>query len=463
MLTVTPVEPQKDESDAEPPQDADAGESDDPDEEDAPLKPPKKKKLLPVLLLILAVLIAAAALLLPHIAAETSPYLALLSLSRSSEFSADLTLSDADESATIPISVRTEDGQKIARTEVNGIPLWFSNGKVLLENGRAYALGSTLPDYTELLPELAELCKDAAFASDGETHSATLSADSAERLVQSLSPELLQNGASVESATLAITVSDGAVHSVSAAVTGKRGDGTPLSLRAVLDEITGSSDAEIPDTVTEAAAKDASNLTDITEDVLTLLSAWRELHDRESTLCNVTVSGRGGPVALDSAFELSRQISGEMTVYGIGKNNTWFYTDGETVTTADGMAAVDTDTIGTDAAGLWNCIYLLCLNGEVDAVHHDDASTFTVTFSAADAKDVAELLAPECKALGTAFSGGTLQLTLSDGKIRSFTVVCSGTVKVALTETAVTVSAEVSVSDALPAAVPEKALTALSE
>ena len=126
-----------------------------------------------LLLLLLALLIAAAALLLPRFAAKTSPYLALLSLSRSSEFS-DLTLSDADESAEIPVSVRTEDGQKIARAEINGIPLWFSGGKVLLENGRAYALGSTLPDYTELLPELAELCKDAAFTSDGEIQSFTV-------------------------------------------------------------------------------------------------------------------------------------------------------------------------------------------------------------------------------------------------------------------------------------------------
>ena len=461
--TETPAELPKEETAAEPTQDADTSESDAPDEDEAPAKPPKKKKLLPVLLLLLAALIAAAALLYPRIAAKTSPYLALLSLSRSSEFSADLTLSDADESAEIPVSVRTEDGQKIARAEINGIPLWFSDGKVLLENGRAYALGSTLPDYTELLPELAELCKDAAFTSDGETHTVSLSSDSAERLVRILSPELLQNGASAESATLQITVSDGTVRSASAAVAGKHGDGTPLLLRAVLDNITTSSDAEIPDAVAEAAAKDASDLTDITDDVLTLLSAWRELHESESTLCSVTVSGRGGPVALDSAFELSRQISGGMTVYGIGKNNTWLYTDGETVTTADGKIAVDTDTIGADAAGLWESVYLLCLNGEIDAVHHDDASTYMITFSASDAEKVAELLAPECKALGTVFSGGTLQLALSDGEIQSFTVVCSGTVKVALTETAVTVSAEISVSDTLPATVPDRVLTALSE
>ena len=194
-----------------------------------------------------------------------------------------------------------------------------------------------------------------------------------------------------------------------------------------------------------AAAKEfADDLTAITDDLINVISAWHELQNRESAAAELTVSARGGPLALSTAFDLAAWQTDGSWVYGVGKSGVWLYTDGTTVATASGERLASGDAITENAAKLPEALYLACLNGDVTAARNANGKTvYTLSLFGSDAAELAVLLAPDMESLDASFSYGTAQLAISGGKIVSLALSCTGTVKVAFTEAPLTVSAEI--------------------
>ena len=426
-------------------------------------KPRKKGRFLLWLLPLLAALTAAGVLLVPRVCERIAPYRALDALIQETALSMNVSVSASlggdTETLNVPVAVKTVDSRRIACAEIEGVPLYFSENKLILENGTAYSLGDTLPDYAELLPDIAALCRDAEFTADGEHETVELTGSDAAKLLTYLAPETAQRASVTDDARVSLMLSDGAVKSLSVSAAGQLTNGAPITLDAVISGITAGADFEIPEAVSRAAAKEsADDLTEITDDLINVISAWHELQSRESAAAELSVSASGGPLVLRTAFDLAAWQTDCRRVYGVGKSGIWLYTDGTTVTTASGERLSSGDTLTESAAKLPEALYLACLNGDVTAAKHADGSAvYTLTLSGSDAAELAELLAPDMGSLDSSFSYGTAKLTVSDGEIISLALSCTGTVKVALTEAPLTVSAEIAPTGegagALPAAV----------
>ncbi len=416
-------------------------------------KPRKKGHFLLLLLPLLAALAAAGVLLVPRVCERIAPYRALDALTRETVLSMNVSVSashDGDtETLNVPVAVKTVDSRRIARTEIEGVPLYFSENKLILENGTAYSLGDTLPDYAQLLPDIAALCREAEFSADGEHETVELTGSDAAMLLTYLAPETAQRASVTDDARVSLTLSDGAVKSLSVSAAGQLTDGAPFTLDAVIDGITASADFEIPEAVSRAAAKGSTgDLTEVTGDLINVISAWHELQNRESAAAELTVSAHGGPLVLRTAFDLAAWQSGDGRVHGVGKSGLWLYTDGTTVVTASGKRLSSGDMLTESAAKLPEALYLACLNGDVTAAKHADGSAvYTLMLSGSDAAELAELLAPDMGSLDSSFAYGTAKLTVSNGKIVSLALSCTGTVKVAFTEAPLTVSAEIALGD----------------
>ena len=412
-------------------------------------KPRKKGRFLLWLLPLLAALTAAGVLLMPRVCGRIAPYRALDELSRATELSMNVSVSASMDGSTetldVPVSVKTVDGRRIARAEIEGVPLYFSENKLILENGTAYSLGDTLPDYAQLLPDIAALCRSAEFSAEGEYETVELTGSDAAKLLAYIAPEIAQRASVTDDARIALTLSDGAVKTLSVSAAGQLTDGAPFTLDVVIGSITASADFDIPEAVSHAAAKEsAGDLDAITDDLINVISAWHELQSCKSAAAELTVSASGGPLVVSTAFDLSAWKTGSGRVYGVGKSGLWLYTDGTTVTTASGERLSSGDALTESAAKLPEALYRACLNGDVTAAKKaDGTAVYTLTLSGSDAAELAELVVPDMEALSSSFAYGTAQLTVSGGKITSLALSCTGTVKVALTEAPLTVSAEI--------------------
>lgn len=430
-------------------------------------KPRKKGQFLLWLLPLLAALTAAGVLLVPRVCERIAPYRAFEALGRETELSTNVSLTlvldgGDTQSVDVPVMVKTVDGRRIARAEIEGVPLYFSESKLILENGTAYALGGTMPDYAELLPDIAALCRGAAFTADGAQETVVLTGADAAKLLAYLAPETAER-ALVTDARVTLSLSGGAVRSLSVSAAGELTDGTRVTLDAVFDGITASAGFEIPEAVSRAAAKEsADDLPVITDELIEVISAWHELQGRESAAAaELTVSASGGPLVISTSFDLSAWQTGGGRVYGVEKSGFRLYTDGSTVVTAAGDRIASGDALTESAAKLPEALYLACLNGDVTAEKRGGGTVYTLSLSGSDAAELAEILAPDMGSFDASFSYGTAQLTVSDGKIVSLALSFTGTVKVALTEAPLTVSAEIALTGEDAGALPDAVTDAL--
>ena len=55
------------------------------------------------------------------------------------------------EKAGVPVQVKSSGGKKVTYACVSGVPLYYSDGMLILENGMVYSIGDTSPDYSALL------------------------------------------------------------------------------------------------------------------------------------------------------------------------------------------------------------------------------------------------------------------------------------------------------------------------
>ncbi len=74
---------------------------------------------------------------------------------------------------------KTQDGHTVTYPNSGEIPLYYTDGMLILENGTAYDIGNSCPDYASLLGKLLPLYHDLEITGDGGTYSVTASGETA--------------------------------------------------------------------------------------------------------------------------------------------------------------------------------------------------------------------------------------------------------------------------------------------
>lgn len=74
---------------------------------------------------------------------------------------------------------KTQDGHTVTYLNSGEIPLYYTDGMLILENGTAYDIGNSCPDYASLLGKLLPLYHDLEITGDGGTYSVTASGETA--------------------------------------------------------------------------------------------------------------------------------------------------------------------------------------------------------------------------------------------------------------------------------------------
>ena len=411
---------------------------------------PKKRRAnkiitLIVCLALLAGIAAAAIVLVPKVGSVLSPYRALTSLGASPQLEMDITVNaaigDTELDTKIPVSTKTFDEVRVSRTQIGSASLYFANDMLILENGKAYALGGAAPDYSALLTKIAAVYKDVNVTEndEGET-TLSVGAEQADELLRILCPELGSDSLTVESAVLTLKLTDGAVERIALAANGELSGGTAFTVDAVIDGFTYSSSLTLPEEVSAAIAKsDADSLDTLTDDVMNVVSAWSELAARESVTGKLALRADCGPVVLNTTLDVSSTVTDGERSYRIGKNDIGIDLDG-----SDG----ENEQTAAKYVELVDVAYLACISGDVTSAKRGESTAYTMTLDADSIERIVAIIAPEAEKLGAVFSLGTAELAVTDGEIDTITINCTGTMKVVLVETAVSVNAELTLDNA---------------
>ena len=408
-------------------------------------KNPRRKRLviLAVCLVLLAGIAGAAFALLPKVSGVLTPYRALTSLCKSPQLemniSVDTTVGGTELEAGIPVSVGTFDGVRVTCAQLGSAPLYFAEDMLILENGKAYALGSSTPDYGALPAKLAAVYKDVDVSADEDgNYSLTVGAEQADALLRTLCPELGSDSLAVGSAVLTLKLTDGAVERIALTADGELRNGTAFTVSAVIDGIVCASSLTLPEAVSAAiASSDADSLDTLTGEVMNVISAWSALSSRESVTGRLALRADCGPVVLNTTLDVSSTLTDGKRSYRIGKNDIGIDIDGSGGESGEQSAAKYIELI--------DVVYLACISGDVTSRSTASGTVYTMALDSDSIERIVSIIAPEAETLGAVFSSGTAELTVTNGEIGTVSLSCTGTMKVVLTETAVSISAELTV------------------
>ena len=411
---------------------------------------PKKRRgraitALIVCLALLAGIVAAGAILLPKVSGILSPYRALSALGASPQLemniSVDAALGDAKLHTAIPVSTNTFDGVRVSRAQLGSAPLYFANGMLILENGKTYALGSAVPDYSALLGKIAAVCKDVDVSADeGGEYTLSVGAEQADELLRMLCPELGSGSMTVNSAVLTLKLTDGSVERIALTADGTAADSRVFSVDAVIDGFTYTSSLTLPEEVSTAIGKkDADSLDTLTDNVMNIISAWAEMAAREKVTGTLTLRADCGPVVLNTELDVTSTVTDGTRSYRIGTNDI-------------GVDLGSSDDTGEQAAEkyveLADIAYTACISGDVTSRSAAGSTVYTIALDGDSIERIVGIIAPEAETLGAVFSSGSAELTVTDGEISLIRIDCTGTMKVVLVETGVSVNAELAIDSA---------------
>lgn len=427
---------------------------------------PRKKRRWPIFLLLalLAVLAAAAAYLFLGGGDRWIAYHAMRALNDRAELSMTLTADaamggDSVHTQTV-LQRKTVNGQKISYARLEGVPLYYADGAVILESGSAYQIHESFPDYPELLMQLTPLFRDMKAERSGDTWTVTADGQTARKLLTAAVPALSDSLSELRPVTVQVQLDGLAVRMIRLTAEGALRNGLALSASVCMDGITNSADFDIPQAVLDAAAGLGGDTPVITGDTLTLLAAWEKWRQQETKAARLSVSADCGPVVADQSLDFYAGQSGKKQIYCISKNGVSLYWSGERVVRQDGTGASEEERQLADTAQLLDILYLACQRSETGKTRQNGTETYTVQLDGETMNTLSAAIAPETSGLNVAFDSGSLTVCVAQGELRSISFRCTGSVRVVVLDTAATLAGSIEFVDR-DFAVPENVARAL--
>ena len=328
-----------------------------------------------------------------------------------------------------------EDGKMIGFTEQYGIPIYFHDGMVYLENGRAFAVSGSSLDQNAVLNLALEVFRKGEIQKStaaGETlYTAVINADTANNILHLILSGSTAELLDAESMTAEIAERDGALSALRFAGEGETESGKRFSITASLTPGEIGERPEIPRAVLDAIAHPGDDGQEIlSEDLLILLAAWMKNDSAENVQARIVVQADCGALSLDTDYDYARQRLAGKDIHRVaGKLFTLYFTD-TAACTENGTPLSDAEQDAMDAAQLIPLAKELCLKGEFASGVAGNLHIYSVSLDSETASELALQLVPELKRLKLDFSDCVLKIALQDSELAQIELDCGGSIQV---------------------------------
>ncbi len=419
----------------------------------APAAPPhprrRRRRILPILLTLLALAAAAAVFFLrSDLGRDVEAALLLDARMKQDPMAMEVSVSaelNGTALSTDALVCRTaQSGTGITAVQAGGVTLYCANGAVYLENGRSYALGGVCADYGALLSRTASLARALEITKtvEGTSKLYRFSAEGADAdaLAELLLPEAAD---AVSLRTLRVElIAEGGELMALHFCTDSADSAITLDARA--EFLQSPTAPEIPEAVQSAVSKGAgaADSTVLTGDALRLIDAWSTLMHRETLSADLTLSADCGPIMLGDTVQYDRCTIDAQDYACIRRGAASLYLSGGRICDAGGNSVDVSGASLADSSQLIPLCYELMMNGTADCVRSGDGYLYTLALDEDGMTSLAAAIAPDIKAQDVSFTGGSIELSVTDGgAIRQIGVSCSGTLHLVLTDAGAALSA----------------------
>ena len=248
--------------------------------------PAKKRRWLWLIIVLVIAFLAAAAYFIFSGGKSLKAYHALETLNSSERLSMDVIVDatlDADAThIEATLQRKTVDGHQISYVQIENVPLYYTDGAVILENGKAYQIHDSFPDYAALLQKIVPLYLNLKAEHEDDAWTITVDGETAQQLLNTVVPGLSEDSLSTQSVTVRVQMDADEVEKIELAANGTLQNDLPFSVTIHMEHFSTSASFEVPDAVLDTINRLEGDLPVITEDVLSLLAAWPRWKNQSS-------------------------------------------------------------------------------------------------------------------------------------------------------------------------------------
>lgn len=441
-----------------------------------PAPAPRKRRWLVPLLIVLALLCGAggtaAFFLLPDLTRDLKAYDLLKKCVEKQELtmalSVDAQVGSQELSFDADIDRTNLEGHRVTSILQENHRLFYADGVVFLENGKAYRLDDAFPDYSQLLNQTMQLYQHIDISAKGSVYTITAEKEDAKAILELLMPSVASTLLETNTITVELTETGGEASQIRFSGTGKLNDAekTEFHLSAVLEiDALQQSRIYIPQDVKDAILNGSYTADNgLTDALFGLLDGWQDLNSRNPLAAKLTLKADCGPLVLNENLDLYRWTEDGRRISSIQKNGYALYFTDTAVCDKNGRALLSTEASNMEAAKLLDIAYQLCMSAELECRQSAGTDTYTLALDEDGIKAVAYAIAPAAEDMDILFDSGSLQIVMEGNKIQSVQVRCDGQMQVIFSDVAVSLEAQLHFSeDTVEMEIPEEVREALKK
>lgn len=372
----------------------------------------------------------------------------------SAQVTLDIQVEEAPFSADGTLHKLTLEDQSVWALETEAMTLGYHEGAIYLENGKAYSLGSHLPQSISLPDNPGFFLPSINIEKDGDQvwYQFQLS----RKQTQEISPELMSLTLVMETEAEKLL----SLH-LSAAFAEEH---VALLLQPV--ESTGYTLPEAMDRAIRTGVQPETE--DLIGDILPLLSGFGDYFAREIKETHVTLSADCGPLDLSDSFLLTSGTAEGINISTIVRDDLSLYVAEGNIYTEEGRLLMEGEENSSggataDTTQILGLAYALCLNGDYDLARQEETLTYTISLDETGMKELSQAILPESAGMEILFDSGVLKIEINGSTLCSLSVSLSGSLDLLLLEVPVSISADLTFPDSLPEfTVPQAVLDAIT-
>ena len=394
----------------------------------------------------------------PGIADGMGLYLMLRNYFERSDVEMDLDvqadLGSSSFRSDVSMYTASSGGQKVTAVDWQGIPIYYCNGVMILENGKAYRLDTDLPDYSSIaglaLPLFRSMQVSSSELNGVRSYHAEAEGADARRILITLVPGLEGLLPETTKVDVDLVTTDTDLSSITFHWDGLLNRPDPAesnaSVHAVMQFHSSTRAHTVPQLVESVIRSgDAADIRELTEDFKRLFAAFTELSARDPLAAEAAVEAGCGPFSVNEAFGYQKTGRYGKDISRLSRDGILLYASDGKICTEGGLAASTSGGYLTDTWTLFEMAYSACMKGDPSHTEMDGFHSYRIDLDADAIRELAEILLPEARTLPTVFEQGNVTAVIrdTDYRLESIQLEASGEAKIAVASVPVSMKARI--------------------
>lgn len=371
------------------------------------------------------------------------------------ELEIETTIGDRSESMTLPIYATNTGNRRLYVLNMRGTSLYYTEGNLLLENGKVFKVGNSLPDGLGLIHGATELFRNLECTITGDDENmkyhVVAGAEEAQTILEQLAPDVSEKMVMPDGMTVELNTEYGKPVNItfygSGIYTGEKK--APMTLKATINlAVDQKEHGSLPLSVTSALNGNLEYAEDLSDEMREFMPAIIDLLSLDPMESDLHLSANCGPVSLATDVKMTYATEDGRDIIRLEDGDfTLFYSEG-TICTESG-----TNTTPTLSAvdKLMPAIVNAALGGELSERTAGKKHIYTLQLSASQMEDIAASIAPEIRNMTLGYESGTLEVTLENGKIVSLSAKCGAQATIVMTDVEANFTVAATFADEQPA------------